>query len=254
MEGDLEQCWRCNKARKVDFYIFKKLSVGSFTFSLLPRDGGSTSGNGKPYRQTAGSSSSTPTVLITQDTPLECSITLRRSLYDINTRLGLEIDLRMDRLKMRLAKDDGTFGHFVAFMMGFGECLSARHAIQKVESLGSRGLSSDRLQRAYSSSSSNDTASPGGGGKLRREMSAMFDLGTGEEEEGAVVMEEEEEDDDGKAIMEDDDDDDIDSEEKEEDFTLGDQVYVCIWPPGWITLSRSSHSHLYPFFSLSSLP
>lgn len=129
LEGNLEECWRFNKqrfaaerlaGRPKDYYLFKQLRMGSMSLFLLPRDTLASSTSGK-----CTSSGSRPNLLIVEETPLACDIMIRRSMHDVNCLLDLEVDVRIDRFKMRLGLADKTYEQWFAFIVAL-YCCAAR--------------------------------------------------------------------------------------------------------------------------------
>jgi hypothetical protein len=174
VEGDLEDCWRFNKGRSrradPDYVLFKRLTVESVSYRLLPLGGPS----GAP-------------VLLIRDTPLEAALTLRRRLYDVSKVLALEVDIRMDRLRARLADGDASLGGAVAHIVAILQCISSVSATPPPP----EELSTDDLVR------DSDLGLPSG---------RMPPVGPTFEEEGAVGAEGGEDDDDGDEASEGSDD------------------------------------------------
>ena len=121
LEGNLEDCWRFNKerlaraerrSRPTDYFLFKQLRVGSLSFFLLPRGNGSSSSS-------SSSSSSQQPLLLVEETPFTCDFVVRRLLHDVNVVLGVEVDVRIDRFKMKLGQREGSYQQWLAFFVGF---------------------------------------------------------------------------------------------------------------------------------------
>lgn len=103
-EGDLEDCWKYNKGRKRDYYVFKKLTVESGTFSVA--------------------SAGRPPSVIMDNLAFDGFFTFLKSLYDVNVTKAMEVDIRMGRPRIDLNHSDGSYSDFVHFMLGWLYCFS----------------------------------------------------------------------------------------------------------------------------------
>lgn len=194
-EGDLEECWRYNKGRKGarDFFVFKKSTVQSVSFSLLPR------------RRPAAGSSPPPPIPLLVDVPVETVICLRRSLHDVSVLFGVDVEVRLDRASIRLARADGSFAFLVSFLAGLGHCVSGSAAAKPSgDPLCGDGPDA-ALDGSYTSSRlrghSEASASMGGGGRTASMEEAERDKEGGQEDEqGGEEGEEDEEEDDEESV------------------------------------------------------
>lgn len=119
-EGSLEECWRYNKGRTADFFIFKKLTVESISFFLLPRF-------------PAIPKTATP-IPILAEAPMEMFLSVRKSLFDVNQVQAMEVDVRLDKAKFRIARGDTSYAHFVFFMVSLLDSFNSGWASTSTES------------------------------------------------------------------------------------------------------------------------